>query len=67
MFFRGSFGTVRKVTRLSDNLLAAVKIIRKRDLNTKELKTLDREANILSNVHHEHCVSLLGNLKELVF
>jgi len=60
---QGSFGTVRKVTRLGDGLKAAVKIIRKRDLNAKELKTLDREANILSNVHHAHCVSLLDIFK----
>lgn len=60
---QGSFVTVRKVTRLGDGLLAAVKIIRKRDLDAKELKTLDREANILSNVHHEYCVSLLDIFK----
>lgn len=61
-FLRGSFGTVRRCTRLSDNLGAAVKIIRKRDLTKRELHTLDREANILSQVKHAHCVELYGIL-----
>lgn len=37
---------------------AAVKIIRKRDLNKKELKTLDREAEILTKATHPNCVLL---------
>jgi len=54
----GSFGTVRKCTRKLDKLQAAVKIIRKRDLNKKELKTLDREADILTKAQHANCVKL---------
>lgn len=54
----GSFGTVRKCTRKTDKLEAAVKIIRKRDLNKKELKTLDREADILTKAQHPNCVKL---------
>jgi len=55
---QGSFGTVRKCIRKTDGLEAAVKIIRKRDLNKKELKTLDREADILTKANHENCVQL---------
>lgn len=55
---QGSFGTVRKCIRKSDGLEAAVKIIRKRDLNKKELKTLDREAEILTKATHPNCVLL---------
>jgi len=55
---QGSFGTVRKCIRKKDGLVAAVKIIRKRDLNKKELKTLDREAEILTKATHPNCVLL---------
>lgn len=55
---QGSFGTVRRCFRKSDRLEAAVKIIRKRDLNKKELGTLDREANILEKADHHNCVRL---------
>lgn len=55
---QGSFGTVRKCVRKKDKKEAAVKIIRKRDLNKKELKTLDREAEILTKANHTNCVRL---------
>jgi len=55
---QGSFGTVRRCIRKTDKKEAAVKIIRKRDLNKKELKTLDREADILTKAQHKHCVQL---------
>jgi len=55
---QGSFGTVRRCIRKSDGQEAAVKIIRKRDLNKKELKTLDREAEILTKATHPNCVLL---------
>jgi len=56
---QGSFGIVRRCIRRKDKKKeAAVKIIRKRDLNKKELKTLDREADILTKAQHKHCVQL---------
>lgn len=55
---QGSFGTVRRCVRKEDGLEAAVKIIRKSNLNKKELKTLDREADILTKANHHHCVRL---------
>jgi len=55
---QGSFGTVRLCERKSDQLKAAVKIIRKRELSQKEVKILDREADILAKVDNPNCVRL---------
>jgi len=55
---QGSFGIVRLCIRNSDKLKAAVKIIKKRDLQEKEMTNLEREAKILQLVDHNHCVRL---------
>jgi len=55
---QGSFGTVRECIRKSDKAVAAVKIIRKKDLTDKEKKTLEREADILTKATHANCVQL---------
>eukprot|EP00494_Astrolonche_serrata_P027623 UN27886 len=55
---QGSFGVVRLCERNSDKLKAAVKIIKKRDLQEKEMTNLEREAKILQLVDHDGCVRL---------
>ena len=54
--YRGSFGTVCKAVRKSDNHEVAIKIVSKKKLNSKPgsnlMKYLEREVNILKSIKH---------------
>lgn len=50
----GSFAVVRKGTRKIDNKEFALKIVKKKNLNKEELKTINDEAGIMSKIEHKN-------------
>jgi len=58
----GSFGTVCRAIRKSDNQEVAIKIVNKNKLNSKPgsnlMKYLEREVNILKSIKHKNIIQL---------
>lgn len=52
----GSFGIIRKVTRLSDNQIFARKELNFERMSDRDRKQIVSEVNILKDLHHEHIV-----------
>jgi len=55
----GSFATVRKAISKETKEVVAVKIIKKKRLSTKELKSIEREIDIMIKLKHRNVVTLL--------
>eukprot|EP00808_Paulinella_micropora_P012772 g80861.t1 len=54
----GAIGVVKKATRISDGEQFAVKIIDKKQLQTREMVNLQREVDVMLQINHPHCVRL---------
>jgi len=55
---RGSFATVWKCRRICDDAVFAVKVIKKKHLNSVAESKIKREIDVMKKLKHEHCVSL---------
>lgn len=55
----GSFATVKRAISKETNQEVAVKIIKKKKLSTKELKSIEREIDIMIKLKHKNVVTLL--------
>lgn len=54
----GSFATVKRAIRRSDQKAFAIKIIKKSKLNAEELAVVHDEVEIMHKISHENCVQL---------
>jgi len=56
----GAFGEVRKCSDKKTNTIYAVKILRKKALDTKGKQLLEREIAVMSKLQHPNIVSMIG-------
>lgn len=54
----GSFATVKRCVRLKDKRQFALKIVKKKGMDAKELESLKQEVQILMNLNHPNIVKL---------